>query len=178
MFVMGTSIWPMFICLLWVSIWPMFLRFTIWIGKCSDSVILFLFIIYSIHYYRSCVFIYSVRWYSEETSKYWIGDFKPSTEVGVDMVIWLIVLPFASFVLHSVSLHINLFRKQTCQSKNRSMVQQFNSTKGIRSILYSLMCSHQNMYIFGLLFLLYSNIKIQQSMMVSLQGRLVLSLNS
>ena len=63
------------------------------------------------------MFTYRVRWYSEETSKYWIGDFKPSTEVGVDMIIWLIVLPFASFILHSVSLHINLFRKQTCQYK-------------------------------------------------------------
>lgn len=44
---------------------------------------------------------FSIRWYREEVSKYWFDEFVP--EMLELSPIWLLVVPFACFLLHSVS---------------------------------------------------------------------------
>ncbi|CAC5358543.1 unnamed protein product [Mytilus coruscus] len=58
-----------------------------------------------IHYLPPLV-SFVVRWYPESTSQYWMDDFKPSTEVDVNMVIGLTVFPFICFFIHSILYHI------------------------------------------------------------------------
>ena len=44
----------------------------------------------------------SARWYPEEMSKYWFKAFMP--EMPEFSIIWIVLIPLACFVAHSVSI--------------------------------------------------------------------------